>query len=180
SHAELTRGVYQNWNRVHDTRCHPTNPPDKALFLMECVSDGANANAGDEGVVVVTEDVFADIDIPIFQDITPSSITDGRVELTCEVLRKGSLPQGHVEATAGVEDEGIFSYRSVEAAGVIVQECLTTHRRVATATGVRPERLKAESRVERARGKAEEGIKSLSGVEAVIESIRCRRRQKLR
>src|SRR5439155_13086107 len=72
------------------------------------------------------------------------------------------------------------SYRSVEAAGVIVQECLTTHRLVATATGVRPERLKAESRVERARGKAEAVIKSLSGVEAVIESIRCRRRQKLR
>src|SRR5207247_3248288 len=106
--------------------------------------------------------------------------THGRVVIASGVGRKGALPQGHVEATRGVEDKGIFTYRRVEVAEVIVQQCLTAYGGVATATGVRIERFKAESRVERARGKGEEGSKSLSGVEAVIESIRWRRRQILR
>src|SRR5207247_757697 len=107
--------------------------------------------------------------------------THGRVETARFVGGKGSLPQGHVQVARGVEDKGIFTYRRVVAA-VVVQQCLSTHGRVVSATGVQLERGKAESRVELANGSVyvKEGIKSLSRVEAVIESIRCRRRQKLR
>src|SRR6266498_1010781 len=142
--AELPVDVYQNWQGVGVSGCHPTHSGDKGSRLSTLVADA-------DGIALASHTKGADIDIRV----------------ACSEIAAGLRAQGDVAGAGGVVNERILTNGRVEAADCVAKESELAGSCVCLAVGIAKERLKTAGGVVVARV-AKEGFMTVGCVGAAV------------